>query len=268
MPEGDSVYQVAAALRPLIVGRALAAVRTRGGVEHPLFAGRAVDRVETRGKNLLIIAGDHAIRVHLGMYGAWFTFRPDQPHRRSGRGPISLVIVSEAVKLVCYHALRVELLPTHALRAHKPLARLGPDLIAEPFGEGERAALLRRARRSPAPTAGELLLDQAVACGVGNIFKCETLFICRLDPWTPPGDLPDAQLLALYDKARELLLRNRPDRERVTTGMDQRGLRLWVYGRRGPCLRCRADVQSRKQGDEARTTWFCPSCQPAAMLRP
>jgi len=258
MPEGDSVYQVATAMRPLIVDKALASVTTRGGVVHPLFAGRRVDRVESRGKNLIIYAGDYAIRVHLGMYGAWFTFRPEQPHRKKGRGPLSLILVSEDVKLVCYYALKVELMPTHAVRAHKPIARLGPDLLDAP----DLDAVAARARRSPAPTVGELLLDQSVAAGIGNIFKCETLFICQLDPWHDPRRLSDPALKAIFEKGRELLDRNRGDAERVTTGMDQRGLRLWVYGRSGPCLRCRSPVRARKQGDDARKTWWCPRCQP------
>ena len=131
--------------------------------------------------------------------------------------------------------------------------------------------MLPRIAGSPAPTVAEVLLDQAVACGIGNVYKAEALFVRRTSPFAPPvAYAPDAWR-ALYGEARAMMLRNvSPDgmrERRVTTppGSTLFGTQdHWVYDRGGrPCLRCRTRIASRMHGDGLpRRTWWCPRCQP------
>src|SRR5688572_28491534 len=88
---------------------------------------------------------------------------------------------------VCFDAPVVELLRAGGETAHRALAGLGPDILARPVDLDE---VRRRASTRPADLpVGELLLDQRVVSGIGNIWRCETLFACRCDPWRPHGSL-------------------------------------------------------------------------------
>jgi endonuclease-8 len=101
-------------------------------------------------------------------------------------------------------------------------------------------------------TLGDLLLDQGRVAGIGNIFKSEACFVARVDPWRPVAELDDAELGRVLRAARELML------AAVESGRHPNN----VYRRAGwPCLRCGTRIRSRGQGDDNRTTYWCPSCQ-------
>jgi endonuclease-8 len=111
--------------------------------------------------------------------------------------------------------------------------------------------------RPPEPGIGVALLDQRVACGVGNVYKSETLFACRADPFARVGDLDVRARRDLLAKASELLRRDLSEGSRSTYGGG-----LAVHGRSGrPCPRCGYRIRSRRRGEGARTTYRCPSCQ-------
>src|SRR5439155_14483364 len=104
---------------------------------------------------------------------------------------------------VCFNAPVVELLVEREGPAHPALKGLGPDVLAQPL---DLDAIRRRARaRPPATAIGELLLDQRVVAGIGNIYRCEALFLRRVNPWTPLHTIDDAALDALITTASELL---------------------------------------------------------------
>ena len=116
--------------------------------------------------------------------------------------------------------------------------------------------------RDPARAVGEALLDQRNLAGIGNLYKCEVLFIDKENPWTLVGDLrrPDR----LVTTARRLLVSNRDHPEQSTTGLLGRDRAHWVYHRSGqPCRRCRTAIAVAEQGEplRARTTYWCPACQ-------
>ena len=109
---------------------------------------------------------------------------------------------------------------------------------------------------------GEALLDQRNLAGIGNMYKCEALFMERIDPWLPTAEVPD--LSRLVGTAHRLLRANRDHPEQSTTGRTARGQEHWVYGRRGEaCLRCRTPITYAEQGTPpyARGTYWCPRCQ-------
>jgi endonuclease-8 len=134
--------------------------------------------------------------------------------------------------------------------APDPVAHLGPDILVDPFDIDE---VIRRARLSEAPTLGKVLLEQRVCAGIGNIYKCESLWALRLDPWMHPAELHDERLRQLYLTARDLMRRNL-----VTPIARQRHA---VHARGGrPCPRCGTPIRIRAQGHQARLTYFCPRC--------
>src|SRR5205085_11276987 len=99
--------------------------------------------------------------------------------------------------------------------------------------------------------------DQQVAAGLGNIWRCESLFVEGHSPWTPVSALDDGQLDQLYRTASGLM--------GAQLGTPRPDFTRWVYDRAGrPCRRCGALVQARlhRQGELARTAYWCPRCQP------
>src|SRR5262249_41613604 len=141
---------------------------------------------------------------------------------------------------------------------HPSLTALGPDVMVEPFDAGE---FVRRAyARAPDTAVGELILDQRLVAGIGNIYRSEALFRRRLHPPTPPAPIPDHHLAPPLHAARRLMRANRTTVGRDTgAGPDRR----WVYGRAGrPCLRCGTRIRSRRFGEQARVVYWCPNCQP------
>ena len=130
-----------------------------------------------------------------------------------------------------------------------------------------RRILTRRcggcATASPQPL-GEAVLDQRAAAGIGNVIKSESLFMEGLDPWAPVSAFSDVELHAVVGRAAELLAANTGGGRRVTTGRRSPGEALWVYRRTGrPCRRCGTLIRGRRQGSQARTTYWCSSCQPS-----
>jgi endonuclease VIII len=264
VPEGDTVHRSARVLRDGLEGRPLQRlfVRDRGDIDE--LKGRVVESVEAVGKHLLIrVEGGWTLRVHLGMHGRWVRrhVRQAMPARATA------MLVADDTAYVCERAFTAELVRTGALRTHPRLSRLGPDLLADPPAIREavqRARLPAHAGRE----VGDVLLDQRVAAGIGNVYKSEVLFECRVHPRTRMRELPEERVAELYDTAARLLRLNLLTRRRTSVPVRRRpqpsSTRLWVYGRDGrPCLDCGTAVERFLQGDMNRSTWFCPRCQPA-----
>jgi endonuclease VIII len=262
MPEGDTVHRVARVLAAELTGQTLGELSLHDRGEVPELAGCTIESVEAAGKHLLVnFSGDWTLRVHLGMYGRWLRKHVREPRPKDW----TVVITTGDVAYVCRRSYRAELVRTSALHAHPRLARLGPDLLADPPRVDEmvrRARLPGHAERE----IGDVLLDQRVASGIGNVYKSEVLFEVRVHPRTKVRELSDAQLTRIFETAATLMRLNLLTRRRTTVPLPRRGRpsnqRLWVYLRAGkPCLECGTLIERFGQGDMARTTYFCPQCQ-------
>jgi endonuclease VIII len=244
LPEGDTIWRAAAALRRAIEGQL---VRDARPSTIDRLKGRRVEAIETAGKHLTLrFDGRLALHSHMGMTGSWHLYsigeRWRQPSHRA-----TVVLTFDRVVAVCFAAPVMELVADPL----EKVAHLGPDVLVEPFDLDE---VMRRARASGAGTVGELLLDQRVCAGIGNIYKSEALWAQRLDPWIRPSEVEESTLRRLYGTARELMRHN------LSAPIGQR--RHAVYGRaRHSCLRCGSAIQVRAQGAQARPTYFCPRCQ-------
>jgi endonuclease-8 len=227
VPEGQSLALAAQRLRPL-VGEEV----TEGALE-----GSRISAVESHGKQLLIRSEDgRTLRVHLGMHGA-VRLRP------AGTGSGRHVLRTAAGDAVIHH-------PTRYAVQRSALVRItsGPDLLGD-FDEQE---FLRRARLIDRPV-GEMVMDQRVLAGIGNIVKSETLWRTRTDPFARVSTLDDDRLREIARVAADVL------RE----GVAARGpLSRAIYKRAGrPCPRCRTPIRMARQGENLRSTYWCPGCQ-------
>jgi endonuclease-8 len=265
MPEGDTIFRTASVLRRALVGgtvrRALAQPGP-GMARVPrleALVGRRVEAVEARGKHLLIgFSGGLWLRTHMRMKGSWHRYRPGEAWRLP-LARASCLLETDTAVAVCFDAPVVELLTDAELSRHRGLRSLGPDLLAP---EPDLAEAVRRLRERASVALGEALLDQRALAGIGNVIKSEACFMERLDPWAPVGSYSDEELTSVVGRARALLAANTGGGGRVTTGLRGRGRSLWVYERAGrPCRRCRSVILARRQGEQARSTYWCPSCQ-------
>lgn len=265
MPEGDTVFKLASYLRAELGGRRLAAGAVRGRPDAEL-AGARIGEVYARGKHLFIeLGGGRLLRSHLGMWGSWHGYQPSERWQKPRRQASIVLDLGERV-FVCFNALQVEILRDAGVRQRRLDVVLGPDLLAPAPGF---ETIVRRARELAAADTPivDILLDQRIACGVGNVYKSEVLFVAGRHPQTPLGALDDQALLALYRQAARLLRRNVHGGPRVTRRANDQAGRLWVYGRGGrPCLRCDTPIESARLGRGQRSTFWCPACQRISVL--
>ncbi|MFM1891554.1 MAG: hypothetical protein RLZ44_631 [Pseudomonadota bacterium] len=263
MPEGDTIHKLAAALRPALCGRRVERVRLARG-NGSLLCGQTVAGVRSHGKQLYIdFESGFTLRSHLGLYGSWHRYPVGAHWRKPARQAAIVLEVGDQV-FVCFNPRQVVTERTGSLGARDGQHRLGPDLAQPEF---DPAVCLQRARAlCPPPTlAVDLLLDQRVAAGIGNVYKSELLFLRRIAPTATLGALGDEQIRSLYTLAGQLIRRNLGGGRRVTRfAADGRG-GLWVYGRRGqPCLQCGTAILAARLGRGLRSTYWCPHCQSPA----
>lgn len=265
VPEGDTIHKVANFLGPALAGERIVDLELSRRFSRPATAGwgvgRRIDEVVARGKHLYVVLDDDtALRSHLGMYGSWHFYPSGAPWQRP-RSQASLVLKTEDRVYVCFNARDVEWVKRPSVRGRVLAQRLGPDLTT---GRVEAVSVVERARafREPDAPLIDVLLDQRIACGIGNVYKSELMFIRRHPPKATLGQISDAELVACYALAGELLASNLGGGKRVTRRENDGAGRLWVYGRGGsPCLRCGAAIRYARLGEHHRGTYWCPDCQ-------
>ncbi len=258
MPEGDTIHRAARRLRAALVDHPLREVYSPlPAIAGAALVGQAIVRVEARGKNLLMHFSDgRALYTHMKMTGAWHVYRERDRWRKPPRWA-KVILHTDALMAVCFNAPVVQLLSAVGLKRHPVLARLGPDLLDPGFRFADVAPRLRPF--APVPI-GEVLLHQQIACGIGNVYKSETLFLCEQDPFVCLEAIDRERVAQIYDRARTLMAQNMGGGMRDTRRRE--GGRYWVYGRAGElCRKCGTRVEMRRQGDSGRSTYFCRSCQ-------
>jgi endonuclease VIII len=281
VPEGDTVWNTARALHRALAGERLTGTDFRvPRLATTDLSGWTVRECASRGKHLLLrVADDRAgadreptgprpdparapatgaaaltLHSHLRMEGSWRTYPPGARWAARPAHVIRVVLRTARAVAVGYHLHDLALVPTP--REDDLVGHLGPDLLG---ADWDPAEAVRRLRGHPDTAIAEALLDQASLAGIGNLYKCELLYLRGVWPWTPVRDTPD--LPGMVALAHRLLLANRGRWTQSTTGLLHRGQTTYVYGRRAePCRRCGAPVGRAEQGE--RVTYWCPRCQP------
>jgi endonuclease VIII len=274
MPEGDTIFRAARTLeraigRQVVTGfESVLPKLTRRDFDSGVV-GRTVEKVESRGKWLLMhFSGDLILLTHMLMSGSWHIYRPGEEWQRRPMD-MRVVVKTEKIWAVAFHVPIAEFHTSDTLRRRQGFRTLGQDVLGSDFAPAVSAAKLRA---NGDLEVGVALLSQSIVAGIGNVFKSEVCFACRVNPFRQVASLSGAELDCLMTTARRFLLMNVRENSgdqmvtvtgmRTTTGGMDPSERLWVYGRRGEACRvCGTAIASYKQGEEARTTFWCPSCQ-------
>ncbi len=268
MPEGDSIARMATALDTALAGLTITrfgsalAHLTRVDDDAPL-AGRTIERCEARGKHLLMTFGGGLIlRTHMRMHGSWHLYKPGESWQRP-RGAMRIVIETATRTAVAFDVQDAEFIAAARLDRARALQRLGPDLLAP---EADPAAVAARIIAQGHRPLGQVLLDQTVVAGIGNVYRSELLFVAGLHPETTAAAAGLSRATTLVATAMRLLRLNTQPAlaTRNTTGRVASGEALWVYNRTAlPCRRCATPIRSAADGLDARRVYWCPVCQPA-----
>ncbi|GGC68208.1 Fpg/Nei family DNA glycosylase [Hoyosella rhizosphaerae] len=265
MPEGDTVFRTATALRAALEGEVL----TRCEFRVPRYAtvnfsGSRVDRVWPYGKHLFIQVGDHVIHSHLKMEGTWHTY-PKQARWRKPAWQARVVLENDAWQAIGFSLGFVRIIPFAGVDAVTD--KLGPDILGPDWDAAEAVRRMSEAADVP---IGVALLDQSILAGVGNVYRSEVCFLRGIDPVTP---VRSVNVSSVVDLAARMLVANKNRSMRCTTGNLRAGQQLWVYGRdRKPCRRCGTVVERRIIGAKGyesstvpnaddRLVFVCPQCQ-------
>ena len=279
MPEGDTIYRAARALQRAIAGKVVKGFETglaklaRVNDDTPLV-GRVVERVESRGKWCLIFfSGDLILVTHMLMSGSWHLYRTGE-RWRMGRGRMRVVIRTEDWEAVGFNIPVAEFHTARSLERSEQVPKLGPDILSESFTVDDGVTgLTAFGRENPDAEIAVALLNQRVMAGLGNVYKSEVAFAAGVNPFRAMRTITQQEMEAMVDVAQRYMKANVVDgagdgivtylgNRRTTHAMD-REERLWVYRRQGEeCRRCGAAVMMRKQGVQARSTYWCPECQP------
>lgn len=267
MPEGDTIFRAARTLHKALAGKTVRRFEsvfpqlTNVDIDTPL-SGRTIEHVEAIGKHLLIrFDGGLTLRTHMRMNGSWHIYRPGEKWLK-GRNAMRIVIATDDFEAVGFRIPEAEFI--RGSIESRATARLGPDLLARDVDLEE---VVRRLRARPRLEIADALLDQTISAGIGNVFKSEVLFVCRVSPFARVGEIDDDKLRELMATAQKQLAMNVIDSPdvpdtRTTTGRANPSHRLWVYGREKlPCRRCATPIERVAQGPNARLTYWCPRCQ-------
>lgn len=266
MPEGDTVFRAARRLEAALTGRALSISDFRVPAHATLsLVDWMVESVVSRGKHLLIRTRPPArisapalsIHSHLLMEGRWDVYATGE-RWRSPAFKARAVLGNPAFTAVGFELGFLQVLRT--TDEVEVIGHLGPDPLGHSWDPDEA---VRRLLAAPERPVGLALLDQRIIAGLGNVYRSELLFVSRIHPRTPVGQIED--VAHLVELAHRLLNANKDRARRVTTGADGVN-RYWVYGRAGQdCLRCGETLQMESLAESIRASerdvYFCGSCQ-------
>lgn len=275
MPELPEVEVVRRGLDSLLTGRRIVAISGSGlPLRKPvplaqlqaLACGAQVTTVTRRAKFLLLgLNNGVLILLHLGMTGKVYPAGPQTPARKHDHLVLGMDNGDEIRFNDCRRFGLVAIYPPGEAAAPPPLADLGPEPLDEAAFNPEYLLSRCRGRKTPIKN---LLMDNRVVVGIGNIYANEVLFAVGLGPLTPAGVITPAQAQEIVDAARKILYKaiaaggtTIADFANASGESGYFQVQLAVYGRQGqPCPRCGAIIERRLQA--GRPSFYCRHCQP------
>lgn len=264
MPEGHSVHRHAKKLNELFAGKSLNVSSPQGRFAEgaKLLEGHSLVKAKAHGKQLFAEFDNRlTLRVHLGIYGKW-GFRTFDENPPEAVGQVRLRLISENNMADLRGPTACEVLNPSEVKAITK--RLGPDpLQLDPKGYKQQE-FIDRVQKSKV-SIGQLLMNQEIIAGIGNVYRAELLFRAKQSPFTPGEQVRLEVLETIWSDAQRLMkigvkkgiMLTREDKLR---GRPKVSDRYYVYKRQGlRCRECRGMVSISLM--QARKLYWCEACQ-------
>jgi endonuclease-8 len=273
MPEGHTLRRLADEIDAAFAGHRVRVSSPQGrfAADAAVLDGHTLVGADSAGKHLFVeFDSDRFVHVHLGLIGK-LDIRPAPVEAPVGE--VRLRLQHETAYADLRGAIVCDLVGRQ--RVETVVASLGPDPLR---ADSDPVLAWSRIRRSQRPI-GDLLLDQGVIAGVGNVYRAEVLFRHRMHPLRPGKTLRSGQFASIWADLVALM------HEGVRTGridtvhsqhtpeamgrpprVDDHGGEVYVYRRTGqPCLVCGSRIRTDEHS--GRNMFWCPQCQPTFRSR-
>ena len=263
MPEGHSIRHLATVHSYGFVGTQVEASSPQGRFSEgaSVISGRQMTETSAHGKHLFLHFDEEIVHIHLGLYG-WFTTRKNKG--QIAKDSIRLRITNEdfVSDLVGPTACEIFSLEAKKLKVDK----LGPDPI---HGDADSEKAWTKIHKSSKPI-GQLLMDQSIIAGIGNVYRAELLFLSGYSPYVPGKEVSKQVFDDVWGNAVRLLILGAEDGmiRTVADGhltdaeaqLHGHAQNTYVYKRAGsPCRVCGGLVRAADMA--GRTLYWCPTCQ-------
>jgi len=258
MPEGHTIHRAARDQRPMLTGQRLEVVSPQGRFAEGAaqLDGQVCTGIDAYGKHLLYRFADvQALHIHLGLFGKFRTAKLPAPEPR---GAVRVRMISGSHVVDINGPNRCEVLDLADVAAL--IARIGPDVLRADADPERAWTRISRSRTS----IGQLLMDQSVLAGIGNIYRSEILWRQRIDPRTPGKAVPREAFDRIWADA-VMLLQLGVEKNAIITRDGVKSTRTRYRERvnifnKPACPACAGPIDRYQLA--TRRVFACPSCQP------
>lgn len=270
--------------------------------------GSSVENVRTFGKNIVIkFSSNVYLRNHMMMWGKWRIYEREKYDNGSARPPLRRPIrqnhslIHEKIKRESKNNNQIEKIKVTDVRKDSrvrltiitvdkvliqfngpileyslvdpsttpPISLLGPDALANNFDKAQVISnLVSASKKDQNLLISKALLDQQIVSGIGNKYKSEILFLCKVHPFKKVTSLSNSELDELVSNISKILnigYKNNGRTRNAAASSNHDKITWdathWVFRRSGKdCWRCGAKILSEKK-TTLRSTFWCPICQ-------
>ncbi|MES2773654.1 MAG: DNA-formamidopyrimidine glycosylase family protein [Bacteroidota bacterium] len=239
MPEGPTLVMTKEELHPFI-GKKVISAEGYAKVDMDLLYGQKLMDIKTWGKHLLLCFKDFTVQIHFLMFGSYLVDQTKKinPKLHLHFANTDLYFYMTSVKII-----------------EEPLKEMY-DFAADVMNEKwDAKKAVQKMKEKPAVLVCDLLLDQQIFAGVGNIIKNEVLFRTRIHPQNKAGDVPGPKLSALARDASKFAF------DFLKWKMKNELSGHWQAYEQKDCPRCDIPLHKKILGKTKRQTYFCDNCQ-------
>jgi endonuclease-8 len=242
------INHTVAAMRIALVGQPTLRFDAMSTIGPAPVERSVIESITAKGREVLVQWDDGIVlSTALRLSGEWHLYRNDEMwHKETYRARV--VIEVEGWVAVCFDAPIVETYRQHDRKRHPQSGGVGPN-ISHPKTDLSGCTQRLLDYRYADAMISDVLMDESVMSGLGNVARSETLWAVGLSPFAKMADLSYEDCAVLIETA-----------SRIVQGDHE--ISPSVYGRNGQrCNRCRGTVEFKIVGASRRNLYWCPDCQ-------
>jgi endonuclease VIII len=239
MPEGPSVVILKEQVQQFL-GKELLTISGNTKIDLTRISGRKLTDIRSWGKHFLLSFGDLTIRIHFLMWGSYLI--NDQKER-----PVRLGLKFDNGE-INFYSCSVRLIEGNVEEFYD----FSSDVMSDTWDPGKAKAKLKSL---PGELVCDILLDQEIFSGVGNIIKNEVLYRIKVHPESLVGEIPPRKINQLIAEARIYSFQFYEWKKRYELK------KHWLAHTKKTCLRCNLPFLRKHTGKRNRRSFFCVNCQ-------